>query len=125
MELDPTGAGVEAALRLLDRRLVQVESHERHEPAAGLRGPRERAVVRRAERRVTVGLVEAEHEGARDAVLGHQVLELVVVADHPVDVAPEVQVRVEDLGAVGQQAPDLLVVAPDQLQRAFEWVGHP
>ena len=33
--------------------------------------------------------------------------------------------RVEDLGAVRHQAPDLLVVAGDQLQRAFEDLGHP
>ncbi len=34
-------------------------------------------------------------------------LELVVVADHPVDVVPEVQVRVEDVGARGDQAAQL------------------
>ena len=86
MELDPARAGVEAALRLLDRRLVQVEPHERDQPAAGALGERERAVVRGAERRVAVGLVEAEHERARDPVLRHHLLEDVVVADHAVDV---------------------------------------
>ena len=45
------------------------------------------------------------------AVLRHQLLELVVVADHPVDVAAEMEVGVEDLGARGQQLLHLLVVA--------------
>ena len=34
VQLDAAGAGVEAAARLLDRRLVQVEPHERDQPAA-------------------------------------------------------------------------------------------
>ncbi len=69
MQLDPARARVEAALRLLDRRLVQVEPHERDEPAVRALGERERAVVRGAERGVPVGLVEAEHERAGDPVL--------------------------------------------------------
>ena len=125
VQLDPLRAGVEAAVRLLDRRLVQVEPHERDEPALRARGEGERPVVRGAERGMPVGLVEAEHERARDAVVAHQRLELVVVADHAVDVVAEVEVRVEDLGAVGQQPPDLVVVAADKLQRAFEGIGHP
>ena len=48
-----------------------------------------------------VGLVEAEHEAARDAVAVHHPLELLVVPDHPVDVVPEMGVRVEDVGAAG------------------------
>ena len=40
---------------------------------------RERAVVRRAKRRMPVGLVEAEHERALDAVLVHQPEQLVAV----------------------------------------------
>ena len=51
MELDPARARVEAARRLLDRRLVQVEPDERDQPAVRALGELERAVVRGAERR--------------------------------------------------------------------------
>ena len=61
-----------------------------------------------------VGLVEAEHEGARDAVLRHQGLELVVVADHPVDVVAEMQVSVEDVRARRKQRAQLAVELIDQ-----------
>ena len=71
-----------------------------------------------------VGLVEAEHEGARDAVARLELLELVVVADHPVDVLTEVQVRVEDRGALREQPPSLVVPAGDQLERTCLWL-HP
>ena len=68
VQLDAARAGSEAAARLLERRLVQVEPQERDQPPVRALGERERPVVRGAERRVPVGLVEAEHEGARDAV---------------------------------------------------------
>ena len=68
VQLDPAGAEVEAARRLLDRRLVQVEADERDQPALRALGERERPVVGGAEARMPVGLVEAEHERARDAV---------------------------------------------------------
>ena len=48
MELDPARAGVEAAGRLLDRVLAQVEPDEGDEPAVRALCVRERAVVRRA-----------------------------------------------------------------------------
>ena len=48
VQLDAARAGVEAAARLLDRRLVQVEADERDQPAAAPLGERERAVVRGA-----------------------------------------------------------------------------
>ena len=75
------------------------------------------------ERRVAVGLVEAEHEGARDAVVVHQLEQLVVVADHAVDVVPEVQVRVEDVGACRQE----LAGAPGATVRPVRapWRAHP
>ena len=114
VELDPAGTEVEAAAGLLDRRLVEVEAHERDQPALAPRREFERTVVRCAERGVMVGLVEAEHEGARQAVLGHERLELVVVADHAVDVVPEVEVCVEEVGARRQQLLQLGVVALDQ-----------
>ena len=118
VELDPARAGVEAADGLLERRLVQVEADERDQAAVRAGGEGERPVVRGAERRMAVGLVEAEHERARDAVRGHGRLELVVVADHPVDVVPEVEVRVEDVRAGRQEVPHLVVVACAELERA-------
>ena len=68
VELDPARAGVEAAGRLLERRLVQVEADEGDQPSLRAGGDGERPVVRGAEGRVAVGLVEAEDEGARDPV---------------------------------------------------------
>ena len=62
VQLDPAGAEVEAAARLLDRALGQVEPDERDEAALRARGERERAVVRGAEGRMPVRLVQAEHE---------------------------------------------------------------
>ena len=56
VELDPARAGVEAALRLGDRLLGQVEADERDESTLGALGVRERPVVRRAERGMAVGL---------------------------------------------------------------------
>ena len=80
----------------------------------------ERAVVRRAKRRMPVRLVHAEHERPGHAVALHAALELFVDPAHPVDVVPQMDVRVEDLGAVGEQASELLVVARDQLLGPLE-----
>ena len=124
MELDPARAGVEAAGRLLDRRLVQVEPDERDQPAVRALGERERPVVGRGEAGVAVGLVEAEHEGARDPVVGHHLLERVVVADHAVDVVAEMEVHVEDVRARRQQRLKLRVVDSGELERTGESVGH-
>ena len=110
--------------RLLDRILAEVEPDERDQPAAGALGVRERAVVRRAERRVAVGLVHAEHERVGDAVAVHEPLELVEAADHAVDVVPEVHVHVEDLGTGRQVTPELLVVRRDQRALALECLFH-
>jgi hypothetical protein len=114
VQLDPARPGIEAAAGLVERRFVQVEAHEGDQAALASLGERERAVVRRREAWMTVVLVEAEHEGARDAVLRHQRFQLVVVADHAVDVVAEVEVRVEDVGAVGKQLAELGVVTVDQ-----------
>ena len=97
MQLDPAGAGVDAAVRLGDRILVQVEADERDQPAVRLLRVGERAVVRRAEARVAVGLVEAEHESAADAVVVHHPEQFVRPPAHAVDVVAEVYVGVEDL----------------------------
>ena len=69
MQLDPACSRVECAGCLLDRLLGEIEPCERDEHA--VRGPRgfQRAVVRGPEGRLAVGLVEAERERARDAVL--------------------------------------------------------
>ena len=126
VQLDPARAGVEAARRLLDRRLVQVEPDERDEPPVRARGERERAVVRGAEGGMPVGLVEAEHERARDrrarpsaARAGR--------SRRPCRRCrvPRWRCASKISAPVGQQPPDLLVVAHDQLERAFEGVGHP
>ena len=96
-----------AAARLLDRPLVEREPHEREEPSFRACRELERPIVARAEPGVPVGLVEAEHEGARDAVAVHEACELFVAPDHPVDVRAEVGVGVEDLevgGEIGAQA---------------------
>ena len=110
VELDPPRARVEAAGCLLDRRLVQVEADERHEPALRPRREGQRPVVGGAERRMAVGLVEAEHERPRDPVVGHHPPELVVIADHPVDIGAEMEVRVEHVGARRDHPPELGVV---------------
>ena len=72
-----------------------------------------------------IRLVEAEHEGARDAIALHQFGELVVVAHHSVDVTAEVQVRVEDVGARRHEATKLRVVDRAQLLGALEGLAHP
>ena len=96
VELDAPRAEIEASGRLLDRRLVEVEPHEREELAGRCGGVRERPVVRRREGRVVVGLVEAEHERPRDPVRTLDRQELLAVSGHAVDVFSEVRVRVDD-----------------------------
>ena len=123
MELDPARAEVEAALGLLDRALRQVEADERDQPALRALRVLERAVVRRAESRVAVGLVHAEHERAGHVVALHAPLELLVDPAHAVDVVPQVDVRVEDL-AVGNEPTQLVVVARDQLLGPIELLLH-
>ena len=62
VKLDPAGAQIEAAPRLLDRILIEVEPDEGDDPIRAFGGIRQRPVVRRGERRNAVGLVEAERE---------------------------------------------------------------
>ena len=124
VQLDPAGAAVEAAHRLLDRALGQVEPDERDEPAVALLCERERAVVRRPEAGMPVGLVEAEHERARDAVRLLDPQQLVEIAAHAVDVEPEMDVRVEELGVRRQLRARELVEALDESQRAAKHVLH-
>src|SRR6185295_18074916 len=67
VELDPARARIQRAGRFLDRLLREVEPGERDEYAARFPRRLERAVVGRPEGRLTVGLVQAEGERARDA----------------------------------------------------------
>ncbi len=86
---------------------------------------RERTVVGGAERGMPVGLVEAEHERAGDPVCGHDPLERVVVADHPVDVVAEMEVRVEDVRAGRQEPLNFGVVFLDEFPGRIERASHP
>ena len=64
---------------------------------------------------MAVGLVEAEEEAARDAVVVHDRLELLERPDHPVDVVAEMGVRVEDVRARGQLGAQLRLEAGEEL----------
>src|SRR5450830_19466 len=98
MELDPACPQVEAALRLLERRFVEIEAHEGDQPALRSLGVGKRAIVRLAKGRVPIWLVEREDEAALDSVTLAHCHQLVVCAGHTVDVGPEMNVRVENGG---------------------------
>ena len=122
MELDPARAEVEATGRLLRRAAVEIEPDERDEQALRALGSRERPLVRRPEGRLAVGLVQAERERAREAVVAEHGRQLVVVADHAVDVVAEMRVRVEEDGAGRQLRPGERRVRGDQPLRTNERV---
>jgi len=124
VELDPARAGVEAADGLLHRPLVDVEPDEGDEAAAGALGVRERALVRRPEARVPVGLVHAEHAGPVDAVALEDPAQLLEGARHAVDVVAQVVVGVDHERVGGQGAAQLVRVQREQLVRACERVVH-
>ena len=124
VQLDPAGAGIEAPLRLLDRVLAEVEPDERDQPSLRAAGVLERAVVRSAEGRMTVGLVHAEHEGALDAVAVEHCDQVLVDAAEAVDVVAEVNVGVEEGGLRRQLAAELVVVGRQQSLSALERVRH-
>ena len=65
-------------------------------------------------------LVEAEHERTREAVAVERPSELVVVADHPVDVVPEMRVDVEEVGVLGELTAKLLVPGLDDAAGSLE-----
>src|SRR5215470_11706328 len=102
MQLDSPGAEVEAARRLLDRRLGEIEPDERDQPSAGAGREVERAVVARTEGREAVVLVEAEDVRAGDPVAVHDREQLVELPNHAVDVVAEMRVRVDDVRALRQ-----------------------
>ena len=122
VELDAARAEVDAAARLLDRCLVEVEADVRDE-LVGRRGRvGERAVVRGAERRVAIRLVEAEDERAHDPVRALDGEQLVAVADHAVDVLAEVGVRVDHRGVGRELRERERGVALEQLVRPVDRV---
>ena len=75
--------------------------------------------------RMPVGLVEAEHVRARHAIAVHPADELVVDADHPVDVVPEMRVRVEDVELGRQAGAYALVPLRRDLPCPFERIHAP
>ena len=93
-----------------------------HELVGRGRRVRERPVVRGAERRMPVGLVEAEDVRARDPVRALDRKQLVGVADHPVDVLAEMDVRVEDRRPGGELGARELGVLRQQAVRALDRV---
>jgi len=124
VELDPACARVQAACRLLDRLLCEVEARKRDEHAArSLRGV-ESAVVRRPEGGLAVRLVQAKGEGSPDAVPFEERKHVVERGDEAVDVAADVDVDVEELGAIREQRGYLVVVEPDELPCTFQSVLH-
>ncbi len=120
VELDPARAVVERAGRFFDRLLGEIEAHEGHEEAARALGSCERAVVGSPERRLPVGLVHAERERALHAPTLEEGGQIFERRDHPVDVATDVNVRVEERRPLRQQAPRLLLVELDQAARSLE-----
>src|SRR5262245_9702571 len=97
MQLDPAGAAVETTQRLLEGIRGEIEADERQQASRGALRVFQRSVVRGSESRLPIGLVEAEHERSGEAVAREQRSELVVVADHAVDVVSEVGVGIEEL----------------------------
>ena len=71
-----------------------------------------------------VGLVEAEHEGARDPVCALDPQQLVEIAAHAVDVGAEMDVRVEELHVRRQLRAHDVLEALDEGQRAPKDVLH-
>ena len=68
------------------------------------------AVVGRPERGLAVGLVHAERKGPLGPGTAEELDELVAGRDHPVDVAADVDVCVEDGGSRRQAVAELLLV---------------
>jgi hypothetical protein len=101
MKLDPFGAPVQHPYRFADRILREIQADEGDHPPVRALAECQRPVVPGLEARVSVWLVEAEHEAAGDPVLVHPALEILVDPDHAVDVSAKMGVRVEDIGALG------------------------
>jgi Xaa-Pro aminopeptidase len=124
VELDPARARIQRAGRFFDWLLREVEPGERDEYAARFPRCLERAVVRRPECRLAVGLVQAEGERARDAVLREEGEQVVHRGDEAVDVGADVHVGVKDLRILREQRGNFVVVHRDEPLCAFQSVLH-
>ena len=125
MELDAARTAVETTLRLLDRRLGQVEPDVGDQPSIRAFGCFQRPVVAGLEPWLPVGLVEAEDVGPRDVVAVHDREELLEAAHHPVDVVAEVRMRVEDVRPCRELGAELRLEAREELLCAFQGLAHP
>ena len=125
VELDPMRAAVEAPLRLGNRLLAQVEPDVWDHPPLRPFRERERAVVPRTEAGVAIGLVQAEDVAAGHPIPVEHRLELLVPADHAVDVVAEVRVGVEDVRTGRHLGPQLGLEFGEELARAFQRLHEP
>ncbi len=103
VQLDPAGAGGEAALGLGNRAVEGVEAAEGNQTSVAFARPREHAIVGHAVGGAALGVVQREHAGAPCAGLVELREQLLERQRAPILVEPEVGVRVEHLGAGGQQ----------------------
>ena len=71
-----------------------------------------------------VGLVQAEGERARDGVALEEGKQLVERGHEPVDVVPHVDVRVEELGALGDEPAHRFLVRRDECECSLEDALH-
>jgi len=124
MELDPACAAVEAASRLLDRPLREIEPDKRDQYPAGALGSCQGAVVRSPKGRLAVGLVEAEGEGALDAVALQDRDQLFVGGDETIDVVSDVDVGVEELRAWRDEANELVVEGRNETACSLDGLFH-
>ena len=125
VELDPARAEVEAAPRLLFGSLGEVEADEGDQSPVRPLGVCERPVVGGAEAGMTIGLVEAEHEGALHPEAVHDRVELFLDADRAVDVGPEMNVCVEHGAVRRDEVGELVGRSLEELLGALERVHEP
>ena len=123
MELDPLGTEVETAPCLLEWAVREVEPHVGHEPSLRAFRVGERAIVRNGEGRLAVVLVHTEDVRAGEAEAVEQPQQLVVFAGHPVDVVPEMRVRVVQERVLGQLGAQGFAIPVDDRPSALER-GH-
>ena len=111
-----TGNGnrVRRTLPTLDDRTVSIE------PLCRLQS----AVVGCAERRLPVGLIEAEAERAGRTTVTEKAHKVVIARDEAVDVPSNMDVRVEDLGPAWQQLPRLGFGRGQEFFWTLEWSFH-
>ena len=124
VQLDPAGAPVETPHGLLERLFGQVEPDERDQHAAGALRSGQCSIVCGAKRGPPVGLVHAEGERAAGAVASEERQQVVVRRGEAVDVATDVDVRVEELGGFGNQRAQRRVVRGEEPARSLEDVLH-